>query len=754
MSSTSPLSSSIFESVERSIATSVSAEQLRALAIEASLASSAAADRTRAISAEGAEVTRATGIEGSLAASVAAETLRATAAEASVAARVTIEQTRAMTAESAEQTRAVASEGSLALSIFGEVFRAQGAESSIAVSVFVEHTRAIGAEGAVSAAVSSEQMRATNAEIALASTLSAQLASLQGSTQASLGSLTAQLSTLSQSTSSSSQSAAVAAAAQTTALQASIASLIAAQSSLQVSVITLQAQLTSLSAVSQSSSFSASATLYWLSTNVVVNTLFSTTAPTNNAPQTVDIFGVGFQPFFNSRMLNIFTCVFTATQGLNLTLTTTGNVVPYTDGSGTTYGVQCLSPGLEVTAPTTFAITLLIASTVPQVVPFRGPTGRDTITFLMTWQTATVVNSSVLVSGTGFNPTRTYRCIYTGRDSVNALLVQNASGIPLSTTAILCGSSQRAFAPVVAGLAPVNLTIFEVGSDYEVFRSPSRSQTTVSVSSCTNGVRDGDETDVDCGGSCQACPFGRFCTVSAGCGSGPCAGSSCLICRTDTTSMFRCLCQAGYVPTVVNISLPPYATSTCVPQTCPSGTTGTNVISGCTCNTPLVGTTTPSLNAPYYTGSCTTPRSCAALKLLNPSIASGVYSLTIPGFNSGNAFNVYCDFTMDGGLGYAIVFNRRFVTYQAGPSAAEMTATGFSGTPGIANDFSLAPTSIFAAYGATRMAVYATIGQSSAGGVQSGSTYRWVRFIMSATQMVNCWNGNEAQPFNSGHIKL
>jgi len=127
-----------------------------------------------------------------------------------------------------------------------------------------------------------------------------------------------------------------------------------------------------------------------------------------------------------------------------------------------------------------------------------------------------------------------------------------------------------------------------------------------------------------------------------------------------------------------------------------------------------------------------------------------VYSLTIPGFNSGNAFNVYCDFTMDGGLGYAIVFNRRFVTYQAGPSAAEMTATGFSGTPGIANDFSLAPTTIFAAYGATRMAVYATIGQSSAGGVQSGSTYRWVRFIMSATQMVNCWNGNQAQPFSSG----
>jgi hypothetical protein len=39
---------------------------------------------------------------------------------------------------------------------------------------------------------------------------------------------------------------------------------------------------------------------------------------------------------------------------------------------------------------------------------------------------------------------------------------------------------------------------------------------------CTDGVRNGTETDVDCGGSCPACPANRQCAVNADCRSGYC----------------------------------------------------------------------------------------------------------------------------------------------------------------------------------------------------------------------------------------
>ncbi len=44
----------------------------------------------------------------------------------------------------------------------------------------------------------------------------------------------------------------------------------------------------------------------------------------------------------------------------------------------------------------------------------------------------------------------------------------------------------------------------------------------VPIEHCTNNVLDGDEAQVDCGGSCNACPGGGHCTDSADCPSGMC----------------------------------------------------------------------------------------------------------------------------------------------------------------------------------------------------------------------------------------
>ncbi len=46
--------------------------------------------------------------------------------------------------------------------------------------------------------------------------------------------------------------------------------------------------------------------------------------------------------------------------------------------------------------------------------------------------------------------------------------------------------------------------------------------------SCTNGVLDADETDLDCGGSCEACSLGQRCDSVADCDTEGCAGGRCV----------------------------------------------------------------------------------------------------------------------------------------------------------------------------------------------------------------------------------
>ncbi|HLL55150.1 MAG TPA: kelch repeat-containing protein, partial [Myxococcaceae bacterium] len=45
------------------------------------------------------------------------------------------------------------------------------------------------------------------------------------------------------------------------------------------------------------------------------------------------------------------------------------------------------------------------------------------------------------------------------------------------------------------------------------------------LSTCTDGVTNGTETDVDCGGSCGPCGYGAVCAAATDCSSGVCAGS-------------------------------------------------------------------------------------------------------------------------------------------------------------------------------------------------------------------------------------
>src|SRR5205814_5779474 len=58
--------------------------------------------------------------------------------------------------------------------------------------------------------------------------------------------------------------------------------------------------------------------------------------------------------------------------------------------------------------------------------------------------------------------------------------------------------------------------------------------------SCTDHQQNGGETDVDCGGSCPACPLGRTCPAATDFASGQCPDNHSLERPPDTT---RCPAQ-------------------------------------------------------------------------------------------------------------------------------------------------------------------------------------------------------------------
>jgi hypothetical protein len=51
---------------------------------------------------------------------------------------------------------------------------------------------------------------------------------------------------------------------------------------------------------------------------------------------------------------------------------------------------------------------------------------------------------------------------------------------------------------------------------------------------CNDGVKNGNETDVDCGGPCPGCQYGQACNGGSDCQSGTCSGGTCGPCNGTT----------------------------------------------------------------------------------------------------------------------------------------------------------------------------------------------------------------------------
>jgi hypothetical protein len=135
--------------------------------------------------------------------------------------------------------------------------------------------------------------------------------------------------------------------------------------------------------------------------------------------------------------------------------------------------------------------------------------------------------------------------------------------------------------------------------------------------SCDDDVLNQDETDVDCGGSCDGCPAGDGCKASTDCESLVCDGAACAdaLCDDDVLNGDETDIDCG--------------------GSCGRCGAGENCDEDDECSTGYC-----------EDGTCTYTTSCSSLLAQAPASADGSYAVNPSG---SNAFSVYCDMSTAGG---------------------------------------------------------------------------------------------------------
>lgn len=198
---------------------------------------------------------------------------------------------------------------------------------------------------------------------------------------------------------------------------------------------------------------------------------------------------------------------------------------------------------------------------------------------------------------------------------------------------------------------------------------------TMPTPTCTDSIRNGAETDVDCGGgTCGKCVDKKACVAASDCGSGTCTNKVCTTPScTDTTkngaetdidcgggSCGKCsdskVCAAASDCTSGVCSAKLCAAPSCTDSV--KNGTETDVDCGATCAKCELGlscsTATDCGSGLCKQGSCQYGVSCKELLTANPASADGMYTIDPDGAGPMVPLKVLCDMTSNGG-GWTLV---------------------------------------------------------------------------------------------------
>ena len=141
--------------------------------------------------------------------------------------------------------------------------------------------------------------------------------------------------------------------------------------------------------------------------------------------------------------------------------------------------------------------------------------------------------------------------------------------------------------------------------------------------SCTDGIKNGSESDIDCGGGCGKCADGKSCGAGADCSSGVCGTNK--LCAVAS-------CTDG----VKNGN----ETDIDCGSTCPACAMGKGCSATSDCTQSICDTTSKL---------CRAALSCKELHAQQAALTDGAYTIDPDGAGGGAPFSTWCDMTVGGG---------------------------------------------------------------------------------------------------------
>ena len=240
--------------------------------------------------------------------------------------------------------------------------------------------------------------------------------------------------------------------------------------------------------------------------------------------------GVGFHQFSNFALDDVFQCKFTDTKDTSKSVDSepTGVVATLDANAATThYNVACTVPQWNLKWTQQANVNLFFGE---QAVKFKGVDGGNVITFTEGVTGFTFDGAgNLIVNGVGYDPRESYSCVFKVAELGDSVSFVGPSPKPTSSKVVNCGK-----VPNVQGsrstdtVVSVSVVLIKSSTKKALKFAGKAESKTVAFDTCTDGYKNGIETDTDCGGKCKKqCAPGSKCKVTDDCAGVPCAGGIC-----------------------------------------------------------------------------------------------------------------------------------------------------------------------------------------------------------------------------------